>query len=31
LVSGYVIQTTLVVDGIFVFLSILQPTFSGLV
>ena len=31
LVSGYVIQTTLIVDGIFVFLPILQPTFSGLV
>jgi len=31
LVSSYVIQTTLVVDGIFVFLAILQPTFSGLV
>ena len=31
LVSSYVIQTTLLVDGIFVFLAILQPTFSGLV
>ncbi|MDC2975643.1 DUF3120 domain-containing protein [Prochlorococcus sp. AH-736-D23] len=31
LVAGYVIQTTLVVDGIFIFLAILQPTFSGLV
>ena len=31
LVSSYVIQTTLVVDGIFIFLAILQPTFSGLV
>ena len=31
LVSGYVIQTTLIVDGIFIFLAILQPTFSGLV
>jgi len=31
LVSRYVIQTTLVVDGIFVFLAILQPTLSGLV
>ena len=31
LVSGYVIQTTLIVDGIFVFLAIIQPTFSGLV
>jgi hypothetical protein len=31
LVSGYVIQTTLIVDGIFIVLAILQPTFSGLV
>ncbi len=31
LVSSYVIQTTLVVDGIFIILAILQPTFSGLV
>ena len=31
LVSSYVIQTTLIVDAIFVFLAILQPTFSGLV
>ena len=31
LVSGYVIQTTLIVDGIFIFLAILQPTLSGLV
>ena len=31
LVSSYVIQTTLIVDGIFIFLSILQPTLSGLV
>ena len=31
LVSSYVIQTTLVVDAIFIFLAILQPTFSGLV
>ena len=31
LVSSYVIQTTLVVDGIFIFLAILQPTLSGLV
>ena len=31
LVSSYVIQTTLIVDGIFIFLAILQPTFSGLV
>ena len=31
LVSSYVIQTTLVVDGIFIFLAIIQPTFSGLV
>jgi len=30
-VSCYVIQTTLIVDGIFIFLAILQPTFSGLV
>ena len=31
LVSSYVIQTTLIVDGIFIFLAILQPNFSGLV
>ena len=31
LVSSYVIQTTLIVDGIFVFLAILEPTLSGLV
>ena len=31
LVSSYVIQTTLIVDGIFISLAILQPTFSGLV
>ena len=31
LVSSYVIQTTLIVDGIFIVLAILQPTFSGLV
>jgi len=31
LVSSYVIQTTLIVDGIFIFLAIMQPTFSGLV
>ena len=31
LVSSYVIQTTLIVDGIFICLAILQPTFSGLV
>jgi len=31
LVSGYVIQTTLIVDGIFIVLAILQPSFSGLV
>ncbi len=31
LVSSYVIQTTLIVDGIFITLAILQPTFSGLV
>ncbi len=31
LVSGYVIQTTLIVDGIFIFLAIIEPTLSGLV
>ena len=31
LVSSYVIQTTLIVDGIFVVLAIIQPTLSGLV
>ncbi len=31
LVSSYVIQTTLIVDAIFIILAILQPTFSGLV
>ena len=31
LVSSYVIQTTLIVDCIFIFLAILQPTLSGLV
>ena len=31
LVSSYVIQTTLIVDSIFIVLAILQPTFSGLV
>ena len=31
LVSSYVIQTTLIVDGIFIVLAILQPSFSGLV
>ena len=31
LVSSYVIQTTLIVDGIFILLAIIQPTFSGLV
>jgi len=31
LVSSYVIQTTLIVDGIFIVLAILAPTFSGLV
>jgi hypothetical protein len=31
LVSSYVIQTTLIVDGIFIFLAVLQPNFSGLV
>ena len=31
LVTSYVIQTTLIVDGIFILLAILQPTLSGLV
>ncbi len=31
LVASYVIQTTLIVDGIFIGLAILQPNFSGLV
>ena len=31
LVSSYVIQTTLIVDGIFFILAIIQPTLSGLV
>jgi len=31
LVASYVLQTTLIVDGIFVSLAIVQPTFSGLV
>ncbi len=31
LVASYVLQTTLIVDGIFVFLGIIQPTLSGLV
>ena len=31
LVASYVIQTTLIVDGIFIVLAILQPTLSGLV
>ncbi len=31
LVSSYVIQTTLIVDAIFIFLAIIQPTLSGLV
>ena len=31
LVTSYVIQTTLIVDGIFIFLAIIQPTLSGLV
>ena len=31
LVSNFVIQTTLIVDGIFIFLAIIQPTLSGLV
>ena len=31
LVSSYVIQTTLIVDGIFIVLAIIKPTLSGLV
>ena len=31
LVSSYVIQTTLIVDGLFIFLAIIQPKLSGLV
>ena len=31
LVSSYVLQTTLIVDGIFILLAILQPSLSGLV
>ena len=31
LVSSYVIQTTLIVDGIFIILAIIQPNLSGLV
>ncbi len=31
LVSSYVIQTTLIVDGIFILLAIIQPSLSGLV
>ena len=31
LVSSYVIQTTLIVDGIFIVLAIIQPNLSGLV
>ena len=31
LVSSYVLQTTLIVDGIFILLAIIQPTLSGLV
>ena len=31
LVSSYVIQTTLIVDGIFILLAIIQPKLSGLV
>ena len=31
LVSSYVIQTTLIVDGIFIVLAIIQPKLSGLV
>ena len=31
LVSSYILQTTLIVDGIFIVLAIIQPTLSGLV
>ena len=31
LVAAYVIQTTLIVDAIFIFLAFIQPTLSGLV
>jgi len=31
LVASYVLQTTLIVDGIFILLAIIQPKFSGLV
>ena len=31
MVASYVIQTTLIVDGIFIVLAIIQPSFSGLV
>ena len=31
LVSSYILQTTLIVDGLFIFLAIIQPTLSGLV
>ena len=31
LVSSYVLQTTLIVDGIFISLAIIQPSLSGLV
>tara|TARA_Y100000589_G_scaffold229999_1_gene217417 strand:+ start:223 stop:717 length:495 start_codon:yes stop_codon:yes gene_type:complete len=31
LVASYVLQTTLVVDGIFILLAIIQPSLSGLV
>ena len=31
LVASYVLQTTLIVDGIFIFLAIIQPSLSGLV
>ena len=31
LVSSYVLQTTLIVDGIFILLAIIQPNLSGLV
>ena len=31
LVASYVIQTTLIVDGIFIFLALIQPTLSGVV
>ena len=31
LVASYVLQTTLIVDGIFILLALIQPNFSGLV